>query len=294
MDVVFDMETGDPDDLFTLFLLCDHPKVNLRAVSITPGTFDQYSLVCWALNQFDLRLPIGVYKMNMEKHSVSSWYHKTYSLTFDDGIDVGAKCRFNWKSGGEIIAKYADENTTLITGAPLKNLDLAMDLDFKPKAWFAQGGFAGQGVVPEILQLEKFKGMATCPTFNLNGAPKTAIRALQYGNFPKYFISKNVCHGVYYDREMHEIVGAKKNTKLSLSLIHKGMEKYLRKHPAGKKFHDPLAACCAINPDIGVWREVELYREQGKWGSRFSNKPNAHIIVDYDREMFLETLLESK
>ena len=36
IDVVFDMETGDPDDFFTLCLLTAHPKVNLRAVTVTP------------------------------------------------------------------------------------------------------------------------------------------------------------------------------------------------------------------------------------------------------------------
>jgi len=39
-EIIFDMETGDPDDLFTLILLCGHPKVNLLGVSITPGTID--------------------------------------------------------------------------------------------------------------------------------------------------------------------------------------------------------------------------------------------------------------
>jgi len=35
-NVIFDMETGDPDDLFTLCFLLAHPKVELRSISITP------------------------------------------------------------------------------------------------------------------------------------------------------------------------------------------------------------------------------------------------------------------
>lgn len=31
MQVVFDMETGDPDDVLTLLLLASHPKVQLLA-----------------------------------------------------------------------------------------------------------------------------------------------------------------------------------------------------------------------------------------------------------------------
>lgn len=293
IDVIFDMETGDPDDLFTLFLLCDHPYVNLKAVTITPGASDQVALVEWALRQFNKDIQVGVWKNCVDKKCVSSWYYNTYKPSVKVGRSIGKSGNiFERPDGGQIIANQSDENTVLITGAPLKNLDLAMDLDFKAKSWFAQGGFAGEGVVPEHLQLEKFKGMRTCPTFNLNGAPKTSLRALEYNLIPeKYFISKNVCHGVYYNQDMHDIVESKKDTKLSLKLIHQGMSVYLRKHPNGKKFHDPLAACCAINPSIGVWCDVEIYREKGQWGSKLSEKPNAKIIIDYDKEKFIETML---
>ena len=36
-DVVWDMETGDPDDFLTLLMLAGHPQVNLRAVTVTPA-----------------------------------------------------------------------------------------------------------------------------------------------------------------------------------------------------------------------------------------------------------------
>jgi hypothetical protein len=58
----------------------------------------------------------------------------------------------------------------------------------------------------------------------------------------------------------------------------------------GKKFHDPLAACCAIDESIGIWAEVELYREKGGWGSRLSPGSGVWIITGYDREKFLKTL----
>jgi inosine-uridine nucleoside N-ribohydrolase len=45
LDVVLDMETGDPDDFLTLLLLAGHPAVNLRAVTITPGSPAQVGVV---------------------------------------------------------------------------------------------------------------------------------------------------------------------------------------------------------------------------------------------------------
>ena len=40
INVVWDMETGDPDDFLTLLFLIGHPKVNLKAVTVTPGTLE--------------------------------------------------------------------------------------------------------------------------------------------------------------------------------------------------------------------------------------------------------------
>ena len=69
------------------------------------------------------------------------------------------------------------------------------------------------------------------------------------------------------------------------------MDAYLRQTPAGKKFHDPLAACCALDEAIGTWAEVELYREKGEWGARLCPGSGTWIITGYDPERFVRTLL---
>ena len=106
------------------------------------------------------------------------------------------------------------------------------------------------------------------------------------------FVSKNVCHGVVYDRAFHEQVGAVKDGSLSLTLIWKSMDDYLRKRPGGKKLHDPLAACCAIDESIGEWAEVELFRERNEWGARLSPGSGTWIITGYHHDRFLRTFLE--
>ena len=47
MNLVWDMETGDPDDFMTMLWLADHPKINLKAVTVTPGSQAQIGLVRW-------------------------------------------------------------------------------------------------------------------------------------------------------------------------------------------------------------------------------------------------------
>jgi len=321
LDVVWDMETGDPDDFLTLLLLLGHPEVNLKAVTITPGTPDQVGVVRQALRWFGRDIPVGAYNLDHQPKSVregtgpgegrhgprgvcvSSWHYKAYG-------EIPASR--DAAPGPEVLRAVCDASTTLITGAPLKNLGGAMKLPgFQVGRLVVQGGFAGEGVVPPERQLPKFRGMVTCPTYNLNGDPKSALEALRYpGIGSRRFVSKNVCHGVIYDHEMHARIEGLKDKSESLRLIWQGMDVYLEKkgqksptRPSppeveesapeamgGKAFHDPLAACCAIDPSIGEWAEVELYREKGAWGSRLAPESGVWIITGYDREKFLRTL----
>jgi len=287
IDIVWDMETQDPDDFLTLLLLLGHPDVRLKAVTITPGSAEQVGLVRRALGWFGRELPVGAHNLDHPKPSVSTWHYKVYGQ---------AEPSREAEPGGEVLLRHCDDNTTLLTGAPLKNLGAALRLGgesaFRVGRWVAQGGFAGEGVVPRERQLEQFRGRTTCPTFNLNGDPKSALAALQFpGIGVRRFVSKNVCHGVFYDRAMHQRVEEVKDRSRSLGLIWKGMEAYLRASPAGKKFHDPLAACCAIDEAIATWAEVELYRARGEWGARPCPGSGTWIITDYDPDRFLRTLL---
>ena len=296
IDIVWDMETADPDDFLTLLLLAGHPRVNLKAVTITPGTPEQVGLVRTALCEWlGLTIPIGAYNLEHKKDCVSGWHYKAYGR-FSPSKDA--------IPGGKLLIDICDEHTTLVTGAPLKNLGAAIELSentenenegkrLKLGRLVAQGGFAGVGVVPAHLQLEKFRGRQTCPTYNLNGAPAQALAALEYpGIGLRRFVSKNVCHGVKYDPELHELVTRVKEKSESLRLIHQGMEVYLRKNKDGKKFHDPLAACCAIEESVGTWAEVRMYREKGEWGAKLQEGSGTWIITDYNQELFRRVLTE--
>ncbi|MCK6509212.1 nucleoside hydrolase [Myxococcota bacterium] len=360
LPVVFDMETHDPDDYITLLLLLGHPKVRLKAVTITPGSVYQVGLVRRTLAAFGVDIPVGAGDLEHPKSCVSSWHEKAYGMIEPSHDAVPAQ---------SLLREICDQETTLITGAPLKNLREAVrDPRFRLGRWVAQGGFAGEGVVPEHLQLPQFRGRRSVPTFNFNGDPKTALAALEHSGIGlRRLVSKNVCHRVFYDVDFHAALAPYRSHCKSLAWIWDGMDVYLQKkidraphplrydeqidasevlwideagasqgicptayalaqsrqrggylievspetsppvarttlkppsvsedaEPIGKKFHDPLAACCAIDPSIATWAEVSLFRERGGWGSVLAPQSNTWIILDYDPRRFFEVFVEA-
>jgi inosine-uridine nucleoside N-ribohydrolase len=248
IDVVWDMETNDPDDFLTLCLLAGHPQVNLKAVTVLPGSPQQIGLVRWALRQFELNIPVGAHNLKTTKPSVSQWHYDAY-----ENISPSEDAQ----PAAEILLQYCDSQTTLLTGAALTNVRNAINNEqqkrFTVGRLMAQGGFAGEGVVPSALQLDKFRGLITSPTHNLIGDNKAANAVLAHdGIGRRYFVAKNVCHRVYYDQKLHEHIDHIKDKSLALSLIWQGMDVYLKQDPVGKLLHDPLAACCAIDETVGT------------------------------------------
>ncbi|WP_327001874.1 nucleoside hydrolase [Dactylosporangium sp. NBC_01737] len=310
MELIWDMETSDPDDFVTLLLLLGHPRVDLIGVTVTPGTPDQVGVVRRALDWFGRSIPVGAFNLAHQVRDqgqghhgrrgacVSSWHYAAFG-DMPPSTDAA--------SGPELLRDLCGPATTLVTGAPLKNLGAALRLPgFQLGEVVVQGGFAGAGVVPEDRQLEKFRGLVTCPSYNLNGDPRSALAVIAAESIArKRFVSKNVCHGVVYDRALHAEVAAVRHRATSLDLIWQGMDVYLNgpdapaghhresADPRGKMLHDPLAACCAIDPSIAEWAEVDLYRERGAWGSRPAPGSGVHITVAHDHQKFLATLLAS-
>lgn len=289
--VFFDMETQDPDDVMTLALLATHPRVKLVGVTATPGGLEQYSLIKHALKLMGREdVPVGVFDPERTKPSVSEFHYKWLGKVplLDEEPRPARHVLM------EVVKIHRD--ATYLTGAPLKNYGAYAGYYFFPR-WVGQGGFAGDNIVPEEDRLEKFKGRITCPTFNLGGASQAALAILTDDRIQeRVLVSKNVCHGVAWDRDFHDRVrGLKKRTD-GLELCLQGMDVYLRQKPEGKLLHDPLAMAQAINPLVCDTAHVEVYREKGEWGSRWPelpDSPNAWISTRVHREAFFETLTEA-
>lgn len=279
------METADPDDVFTLCLLSHHPKVNLVSVTVTPGSLHQIGLVKFVLHKLQKQIPVGSRNEKHPKECVSAFHYKWLGQIAPAAPD-GVGCDILEES----LKQYPD--LIVVCGASLGNIGALLDKDISLSQIVVQGGFAGDNIVPSEFILEKFKGKITCPTFNLNGDVPSALKVISSPKIVnRTFVSKNVCHGVVYNIEMHQFMTQFKDRNIGLQMLFDGMDKYLRKTPTGKAFHDPLAACVAIRPDICQFEKVELFRQRGEWGSKFSDNLNSLISIKVDIDKFRNTLI---
>jgi pyrimidine-specific ribonucleoside hydrolase len=287
VDIVFDMETRDPDDIFALCFLGSHPNVALRAVTINPGSRAQIGVVRHVLHRLNLsEVPVGARNPDSIKDAVSEFHYDFLGNLPPDEPDD-----FAHNVIATTISLYPD--LVLLTGAPLHNLRLLLSNHSFViiKRWVGQGGFAGDSVVPPEFRLPKFDGLETCLTFNFNGDPKGALALLSSNRvLTRDIVSKNVCHGVIYDQDFHKRMKPFCDSSAGLNLIYKGMDLYLRQRPEGKMFHDPLAACITINRGIAKFKEVEIYRKNGEWGASIAKDTNTFISITIDREQFFQTL----
>jgi pyrimidine-specific ribonucleoside hydrolase len=297
LDFVFDLETSDPDDIFALCILATHPSANLVAVTVHPGGRDQVALVRHILKKLDRRsIPVGA-DMPTKKASRVSAFHYDWLR----GENVG---RLGWPDGSAVevlktVLESHHGHLHLVTGAALTNIANTShaspsDSSFFFAEWTGQGGFAGDSVVPPEYRLPKFAGKETCPTFNLGGDYRAALELLrtEKPHIPKRrLVPKNVCHGIFYNPEVDARIP--RGHYPGLDLLKDGMAYYFKGHPGGKALHDVIAAVVAIEPSMGTWVPVELYRTpRGEWGSRkVEPSPEAvEIMVALDLPRFERVL----
>lgn len=235
LDLVWDMETEDPDDFLTLLWLCGCPDIRLKAVTINPGTPSPVGLVRRALAWFDLEVPVGSFDIWSSENAMSPWHRRAYG-------DIPPSLES--EPAAALLLRHCDAHTTLLTGAPLHNLVSALrHPEFRLGRWVCQGGFAGEGVVPSNRQLPSFRGALTAPTYSLGASPREVDDALTDERIgTRRFVGKNVCHSVIYDAALHEHVMSRRSSSTALARIADGMAVYLTRRPRGKKLHDVLAA----------------------------------------------------
>lgn len=256
MKILLDTGTADPDDILTVAYLADK---GLSAINLWPGSDAQVGLVKSILRELGLNIPVG--GNGYKKDCVSSFYSKVFSYSPEK---PDALCK-------DLAKDYVD-HTILTCEAPF-NLD-GLDL----KEWTAQGGYAPPQLMSSDQVLDKFKDVDSCQSFNF-GSP-SLIRRLMTRSTKRTFISKNVCHGVIYDRAIH--------ATMPDGMIKKIMDIYLKEH-SGKAFHDLLAASTLFDRDICEFKEVEMTNDANKWSCFEKPGTNTFISVGVNKERFWKT-----
>lgn len=290
INIILDMETSDPDDFLTLLFLAGHSKVNLTAVTVTPGSNEQVGLIKWGLHKLNKDIPVGAGKAinTNEPKYVSQWHYTNFGKIKPFKSDCKAT---------EILYSYSSDNMTLLQCGPIHNLSEL----FKSKKPYSfdkvvtMGGFAGEKVMVGHTVIPKFHNRNSYPTYNLMGFSRI-INKLQESTFIKqrYFITKNLTHRVAWDKELDIKVAEYKDKPDYLILISEVMHKYLNFKPGGKKLHDILAGACAIDQSIFKYVEGNLYPFKNGYGTKLENNTNTFVSIDYDKDKFFSCLLDIK
>lgn len=274
-NVIFDMETGDPDDLITLLMLLNNPDINLKAVTCYEGSPVQIGLIEHVISLSEKNIPVAGW--NSENKELNNYYAEV----------VGTwKPSFAKINPVELLTKELTEDTYLLTGAPLTNIAafLNKNPDRVIEYMTTQGGYLGD-LVPEEKRLEKFKNRKSIRTYNLT-SDTDAFNTVNYSTqiVDLTYVTKDLCHGFLYLPEIHDKIDFK-NDPVS-QLLKKSLGFYASKKVA-KAMHDPLAMLFMLYPEIGYRIPINMsfaIEKKHKVFSSVAGNKDSHTfgLVEYD------------
>jgi pyrimidine-specific ribonucleoside hydrolase len=288
-ELIVETDIGhDPDDFFALCYLFS-AGVDIRAILLTPGDESQVAIVKFLINELSPNTLIGVPLIGRHREEPTS-VHRQLLEKYKYPLH-SSECLL---SEGLLNDRLHPVTELFICGA-VKNIGRYLSThQVQITKATMQGGFIGydeHGI--KVPQLDKFKGRNTVATFNLNGDVKGSTAFLEANIQERRFVSKNVCHTIVYNTDVHRRVMQTPPRNRASELLREGMGLYLKRHPKGKKFHDPSAAVCHLHPEIATWVNAKLYREKGQWGAHVNGTTNDKIIVDIDYDKLWEHIAES-
>lgn len=245
-NIIFDMETGDPDDIITLLLLLNNPQVNLKGVSCYEGSPLQIGLIQHVIELSGLVVPVAGW--NTEEKELNPYYHNIFGTWKSIKADINPI---------ELLNEQLTENVKLLTGAPLTNI--ALFLRKYPnkiiEKMVVQGGYLGN-VIPFEKRLDKFKKRDAIRTYNLSND----IEAFNIINYSEQicdltYVTKDLCHGFLYHSDIHKNINFSNNK--TGQLLKKALGHYANKNTL-KAMHDPLAMLYLLYPDIGIRKSISM------------------------------------
>lgn len=163
------------------------------------------------------------------------------------------------------------------------------------RRWVAQGGFAGDNLVPEKHRLAKFAGRTTCESFNFGGNKRATLAALASDRIAhRDLVSKNVTHGIAWDAGLQARLRSAPDPAPGVVLAHEAMAVFLARRPEGKLLHDPLAACAVLDRDTFTWAPVDVTYSQGQWGATPAPASTTSITVAVDWPSAADLLFDAE
>ena len=282
MNLIIETDIGhDPDDFFALCYF-QSVGVNIRAITVAEGDPDQVAVARMFCREVGLDIPIGVAKTDRSKMSsggvhydlLKKYGHQRAEMHDGDG----------WKVMEDTFKEYPD--CEVFVCGPMKSFgEFLRRNDNTIDRVTVQGGFLSYDLHSfPCKRLDKFEGKDMVPTFNLGGSNKDGLEVVNSVNIKeRRFVSKNVCHTVVYDKDVHDFIKKAPINNKADELFVNGMDLYLRRH-SEKKFPDPTAAVCHMHPEIAGWVRGKLHCSKGKWGTRLDENGDYIIAnIDYDK-----------
>lgn len=271
-NVIFDMETGDPDDLITLLMLILNPDVNLKAVTCWGGTPIQTGLLKHVLNLASLDIPVGG-DNTADAVELDAYYYKNVgtwkpALALNTALDV--------------LLQHLDSSTNLLTGAPLTNVSAYLNHGGKINTMTTQGGYLGD-LVP--VRLDKFKNRSEVPTYNL-GNDLDAFNTVNYSDQINSltYVTKDLCHGFLYTQAFHNTVNFG-NRPVS-QLLKRCLAHYADINRP-KAMHDVLAMLVQLYPELGKTCSIQMSYRMDKGRPVFSSQKSTDTftrgLIEYDQ-----------
>ena len=291
MNLLIETDLGhDPDDFFAICYLASIENINIKGIVITPGDPHQIAIAEFLIKELSLPAIIGVTDLNRSKNEIRG-VHKLILKKYKYPLESCANLY-----GYQVYQKLLNEdpNLQILTIGPVKNFNefYKKNKDITFSKITIQGGFVPYTIYKPKIQLDKFENKKYIQTFNLNGCIEGATNILKCNAIEKRIVSKNICHTVVYNEDVHQQIMNVKPKNRAGELLREGMSIYLNRHPKGKKFHDPTAAVCHLHPEIATWIKGKLIKDKTGWGTVLNEK-GYDLIADINYSKLWEHIAYS-
>lgn len=281
MELVIETDLGhDPDDLFAILWLAA-VGVKVAAITVVPGDPDQIAIARFLCKELDWDIPIGASSLTRTKNSSGGIHHELLSR-YKFPL---AACPDD--SGDNIIRQVAKKDTEFLVIGPVTSVGRWLQAGNSVERATMQGGFVPYHVHhTPCRRLPQFEGRNHVPSFNLNGDRQRAKVFIEANIKEKRFVSKNICHGIIYSKEIHRYLKPRNRPS---HLFKEAMDLMFEKHDY-KKFHDPTAAVCHMWPEIASWERGKVMKAGDGW-TTILDPTGDFVITDIREDLLWDHLL---